>query len=100
MILSDLREVKAYLDIPPGNLSEDVKLSLFIEVASEWLQEVLNRQLTYAQRTEFYNGTGTQKLLLKSRPVFLTPPLQVYVDEGGYWGSVTGSFDPNLTLLT
>lgn len=33
-------------------------------------------------------------MLLRSRPVYTTPAIQVFLDEGAYFGSVTGSFDP------
>lgn len=99
--MSDLREIKKTLEIHPLNTAEDVKLLFFLEWAQDWIEEYLNRKgkLWYKQRTEYYNGTGTQKLLLRSRPVFATPTIQVYVDENGFFGSPTGSFDPQLSNL-
>lgn len=98
MILSDLQEAKKLLDIDPENTSEDVKLSLYLEYASNWIETFLNRKLLYKERTEYYKGTGTQKLLLRVRPVYL--PMEVYVDtQDGYWGQSADSF-PASTLLT
>ena len=81
------------LDIPPNNTAEDVKLSFCIETASRWIEEILNRPgMSYASRTEYYRGTGTNKLLLRSRPVYTTPTIEVYEDQTGYYGSASGAF--------
>ncbi len=97
--LANLQEVKVWLDIDPNNSAEDKKLLFYIELASEWIEEILDRPgLFYASRTEYYQGTGTPKLLLKSRPVYTTPAIAVSVDEGGFYGSVTGSFGSETAL--
>ncbi len=99
--LSDIREVKKLLSIDPGNIAGDAQLLFLIEQATDWIEEVLNRSLFYAARSEFYAGSGSQKLLLRSRPVYLQPaPPVVYLDECAYYGSATGSFDPNTSQLT
>ncbi len=93
MIFSDLQEVKSILQIDPGDKSEDRSLLMFLEQVSKFIEEWLNRPgLTKKARTEYYNGTGTQKLLLRSRPVFTDPEPQVWVDEAGFWGQASGSF--------
>ncbi len=74
---------------------------IFASWASAWIEEYLNRPgMSYKQRTEYYDGTGTPHLLLRSRPVYTDPPVQVYFDEDGFFGSRTGSFDPNQSLQT
>lgn len=93
MVLTDVREAKKLLDIEPGDTSEDAKLGLLITMASDWILEAINRPgIELKSRTEYYNGSGTQKLLLKSRPVYSNPVPQVFVDEGGYWASASGAF--------
>ena len=100
-ILTDIKELKGILEIDPLDTSEDKKLMFLIEMASQWIEEWLDRPgLFLKARTEYYNGTNTQKLLLRSRPVFTTPTIQVFLDESGYFGSVSGSFDSSLTALT
>lgn len=100
-VLTDLIEVKKILDIPIGDKSEDAKLNFFIEWASNWILEILNRpELFYSVRTEYYSGTGTQKILLKARPVYTTPTIQVVIDENGYYGSSSGSFQNPSPALT
>jgi hypothetical protein len=101
MLLTDISELKAYLEIDPNNTAEDLKLSFLVEAVSQWIEELLNRPgLSYASRTEYYNGTGTSRLLLRSRPVFTTPTILVYEDGSGFFGSTSGSFDTGTTALT
>jgi len=100
VILCDIREVKSLLEVDMEDHSEDKLLLFFTEMISAWIEEFLNRKLVKKSRTEFYGGTGTVKLRLRARPVFTTPTIQVYVDEGGLFGEATGAFDPTTTLLT
>lgn len=96
MLYTDLRELKTALDINPNHTAEDKKLNFFLEQASEWIGEYLGRPgFDYQSRTEYYNGTGTQQLLLRSRPVYTTPTIQVYYDSSGFYGSTSGSFNSN-----
>lgn len=91
--LTDLRELKKILEIPDTDTSEDVKLNFLIEMASVWIEEYLDRPLFYRTRTEYYRGSGRKKLLLRARPVFTTPPIEVYVDESGLYGSADDAFN-------
>lgn len=101
MLLTDLREVKKVLEIDGCDASEDARLHFFIEWASNIIEELLSRPgLSYASRTEYYGGTGSQKLLLRSRPVFTTPTIRVFLDESAFYGSASGAFDPQNTELT
>lgn len=101
MIMTDLRELKLVLEIAPENTVEDAKLSLFIMWATDIIESYLNRPgLTLQQRTEYYGGTGTQKILLKNRPVLLDPVPQVWVDENGFYGSSSGAFQSSSSQLT
>lgn len=93
MLLTDLRELKIFLEIDPDNTEEDVKLAFMIEYASSLIEEIINRPNMSAQsRTEYYTGQGTQKLVLKSRPVYTTPTIQVFLDTNGFFGSTSGAF--------
>lgn len=100
MLYTDLKNLKALLEIPAGDASEDVKFHFLIEYASRWMDELLGgRDLEYKERTEYYHGSGTQTLLLRHRPVFTTPTVQVWVDEGGYFGAPSSAF-ASTTALT
>ncbi len=85
--------MKKVCDINLDDHAEDSKLNFFIEQASDWILEYLDRHdIEKKSRTEFYNGTGTLTLQLRSRPVFVTPTIEVYVDSSGYYGQASGSF--------
>lgn len=100
MQLCTLADLKTALDL--NDLVEDQKLTLFINWASELIETYLDRQFLQQSYTQYLNGSGTPKLLLKYRPVLLTPTPLVYLDEndaGGMFGQPQGSFD-STTLLT
>ncbi|MCC6425108.1 MAG: phage head-tail connector protein [Phycisphaerales bacterium] len=93
MLLSDIDEVKSVLQIPSGDKSDDKLLMFLIDMASEWIQEVLGRKLgEKVSRTEYYNGTGMQNLMLRERPVFTSPTIEVWVDHDGNFGATSGAF--------
>lgn len=94
-----MREAKTILEIDPDDRSEDALLNLLIEQSSQWIEEFLNRPgMERKERTEYYFGTGTQRLLLRSRPVFTVPTILVRVDEAGNFGSTSGSFNADTAL--
>jgi len=84
--------MKSILEIDPNDTSEDVNLNFFNEWASAWFEEWINRPMLKRERTEYYNGTGTQKILLKSRPVYSTPTPVCVVNDRGAFGTLSGSF--------
>ncbi len=96
-LISDLLEIKKVLGIDPGDRSEDTQLAWYLEWASRIIEDYLNRNLFFKDRTEYYSGTGTQNFLLRSRPVFPNPPapytpITIIVDENGFYGSSSGAF--------
>lgn len=104
MLYTDLREIKTLLDIDPDDTSEDKKLLIYNTVATEWISELLNyRDVFMRVRTQYYKGTGTQKLVLRNRPVFPNPPapyqpITVTYDEFGYFGQGPGAFNDTNTI--
>lgn len=100
MLFTDLQEIKTLLEIDPLDNSENSKLWIYIRYATDWIEEIIGRPgISFASRTEFYDGTGTPKLILRSRPVYLNPEIEVYIDSGGYFGQVSGSFNPTTSRL-
>ena len=95
-----LLELKKLLEIDPNDPLEDAKLMFMDEYACSWISEWLGRtnSIFYKRRTEYYRGTNTIRLLLRSRPVYITPVPEVYVDEDAWYGSITGSFDSTTAL--
>ena len=91
MLYSDLIAVKKLLDIPPNTTGEDAKLNLLLELASRWIEEILGRQsLELKSRTEYYQGTGTQRLNLNARPVWQSG-ITVTIDQStGNFGFASG----------
>jgi len=100
MLFSDLREIKSILDIDPENTAQDKMLNFYNEWAAGLIEEMLGRKgrLFKKSRTEYYKGTGTQKLTLRSRPVFTSPTIQLWEDEGAYYGSADDAFDDQTAL--
>jgi hypothetical protein len=97
-LFTDLHECKKFLELDPDDLSEDARINFLIEYASNWISDWLNRpELLYQQRTEYYDGRGTQKLGLNCRPVFYDAnrPITVRIDMNGGYGQVPGSFTGN-----
>lgn len=91
--LTDLLEVKKILQIPLTDTSQDYALNYYITTVTNMIGEFLDRPNLYLQeRTEYYNGTGTQKLPLRSRPVLADPEPQVWEDEAGSWGEAENAF--------
>lgn len=102
-LYTDIRELKVMLQIDPRNTEEDKNLSFYNEQASAWISEWFGRPGFFrARRTEYYSGTGTQRLLLNSRPTQSTDaePIVVIFDPNGNFGSTSGSFDPGTRTLT
>ena len=98
MYLTDIREFKKSASIDPDDTSEDAVINYCIEWASNWIEEYLNRKLSLKQRTEYYDGTGTQTLQLRARPVYSVPEISVRVDEAGFYGSTSGAFASDTAL--
>lgn len=97
-LYSDLREVKTLLEIDPGDTSEDLKIGFLVNQAASLIDDFLGRGITFRSRTEYYNGTGTQKLNLRARPVYTTPTIQCWEDSGGFYGQPSDAFDSDSEL--
>lgn len=93
-MITDLLEVKSILEIDPANTVEDKKLLLFIEAAQAIIERCINRRnFFYESLTEFYSGYGTQVINLRRRPAYTTPTPEVWVNDNGFYGAQSGSFD-------
>lgn len=99
VLFTDLNELKSIFEIDPDDTIEDMNLGFYTEQASQWIEEVLNRPgFSYASRTEIYKGTGTPKLLLRSRPVYATPTIQVFHDSGANFNSSDDPYNDESAL--
>lgn len=95
---TDLNEVKSALGISLEDTRDDKRVSLFINWASSWIEGYLNRPLFLKERTQICGGSGTQKLLLKARPVYATPTVRAFVDEGALFGTAPEAFPASSEL--
>lgn len=113
MLLTDLPTLKTYLDISQTDGTEDAKLLLLAEDASNLIEEWLNRNrstsinfdnLSKKARTEYYDGTNNNQLVLRHRPVWTsatgdTDP-QAWVSLNGFFGQASGAFTDSTAQLT
>ena len=99
MLTTDLLELKTELEISPLDTSQDAKLLLFVEAATDMIEEFLNRKISKRQRTEFYGGTNTRKLLLRNRPVYLDPLPRVWVAPTGQFQASPDTFGSEEELV-
>ena len=100
MLFQDVQELKSLLEIAVDDDTQNKQLNFLNEYASGLIEEVLNRDFTRRARTQYYDGTGTRKLLLRSRPVYTTPTIEAFEDDSGFFGTASGAFDSTLTALT
>ena len=99
MLFTDLIELKVALEIDPDDKSEDARLNIWLKAACDIIESYLGRPLYRQERTEYYGGSGTQKLSLRATPVWAAPAPQVWVDQGGNFGAASGAF-PDTKKLT
>lgn len=99
MLLANLSELKAALEIDPADSSEDLRLNFFLKSASAWIETFLGRPgMEKKSRTEYYNGTGTQALSLRHYPVDGSVTPQVWEDRQGLWGNAPDAFAATTAL--
>jgi hypothetical protein len=67
--LTTLAKVKAWLGIDPGLTTQDVILNDLIAACSAAIESYLNRTLLATDHVEWYDGTGSNVLVLKNWPV-------------------------------
>lgn len=97
-ILSDVHELKQALSIDQDNTIEDTLLMFQIEWASGLIEDYLDRRLGIDTTTEYYQGTDTQRIQLRRRPA--TPAdMSVWVQQDGFFGAASGSFDSGSLLV-
>lgn len=77
--------VKTHLDIPGADVSQDAKIELLINMASERIEQYLDRKLIYQQHTERVDGRASDRIMLKHYPA--EKPTQLFDDPG--WDFLT-----------
>lgn len=98
MILGDLVTLKSLLEIPDCVTTEDRRLLIFLQWATEWVEELCDRKFGYGQYTEYIDAKGTQRLLLRHRPA-RPSGMQVWLDSASNFNAGDDPF-PDTSLLT
>lgn len=65
--LLTLDEAKAYLKVDSD--TGDAMLGILINATSQWVKNYLNRNFVSTSHTEYYNGDGSDILMLKNIPI-------------------------------
>lgn len=73
--LVTLPEAKEYLKVVGSE--EDTIIQTILNGVSSWVGTFLGRDLVRAERTEYYDGDGTDSLILRHRPIVSVATLNV-----------------------
>ena len=76
--LVTVASAKTHLDIPNSDVSQDTKIEMLINMASERIEQYLDRKLIYQQHTERMDGRSADRVILKNYPA--EKPTQLYDD--------------------
>ena len=83
--LVTVANAKTHLDIPISDVSQDAKIEMLINMASERIEQYLDRKLIYQQHTERMDGRSADRVILKNYPA--EKPTQLYDDPA--WDFLT-----------
>lgn len=95
MALSSTSKLKLHLGITSA--AQDKFLGQLLSAVESAFKKLTDRDIEQTSYTEYYCGRNTPVLLLREYPVISIT--NVWLDEDGYYGSVSGSFGSS-TLLT
>lgn len=98
MALTTLAAIKAFLNIPASNTTQDDWLTALQEAAEQTIKSYCNRDFESATYTEYYTGTGLRTFTLRQTPVSSITSL--YLDQSGNFGlNPDGSFAATSLLV-
>lgn len=99
MSFTSLSVLKRHLDIESNDLTQDARLEQMRQQSEQAVLTYLNRNsLERVTYTEYYDGNGLTKLVLRNIPVVSIT--SIYEDRnGGYYGDAVSAF-PTSSLLT
>lgn len=93
LFLTTLETLRIVLGATPS----DAELTFYGEAAQDAVRKYCDRDFNSQSYTHYFNGTNTQRLVLRQTPV--TAVSSVHVDVQGYFGTGTDPFN-SLTALT
>jgi hypothetical protein len=95
--LTTLEALKTFLKIPETTNTRDDQLNQLIQSVSEAARKIANREFNSAERTEYYDGNGSEHIYLRQRPVTAVGGL--WLDANGYYGQAPNGFaDPDTRM--
>jgi len=83
--LTTLADLKSYLGL--SDVTHDTLLTALIARASEAIERYCSREFAQVARTEYYDGRGVPRLVLRQRPVAASPAPVVYDDPAREFGA-------------
>ena len=86
--LTTIAKLKLFLGVDTTVETNDPLYLMLIDAAEEAIRGYLNRTLTQATYTEYFDGPGRPDLLLTHRPV--QSITGIWVDPVGYYGQASG----------
>lgn len=88
--LTTLADVKEHLNVKPLDVSQDNILTRMINASSEMIETFLDRKILQRTYTEFYDGRGNDRMLLRQWPV--VKPTQLWNDPSGLFTSPSDQY--------
>jgi hypothetical protein len=85
--LVSLATTKDHMEIPSANTSQDIRLERLINTASTMIENQCSRKLKQTTVTEYQDGRGSDRILLREYPA--SKPSALYIDNDWAWGADT-----------
>lgn len=88
MSLVSVSEYKVSLSIDPADQNADSLLTIYQSEIEGWVKNYIGRDLETATYTEYYDGNGTNELILNQYPVTSVTKIEFYdgvVNETEVW---------------
>lgn len=87
MNLTTLADLKSYLGL--SEETHDTLLTALIARASEAIERYCSREFAQLARTEYYDGRGVSRLVLRQRPIAASPAPVVHDDPAREFGDAS-----------
>ncbi len=86
--LTTLADIKTYLGV--DSTADDEALLSIATVVTYWMERYTGRKLKSRSLTEYYNGSGTERLWTRNWPITSTPAtIEIYDDLDRAYGADT-----------
>ena len=89
--LTSVAAVKEHLNIPDANTTQDNIITRMVNSASQMIETYLDRKILRRQYTEYYDGRGNDRFLVREWPV--EKPTELWLDSTSTFTDVTKKYD-------